>query len=485
MLMHVSSLPGDTGIGTLGASAYAFVDFLSRAGQRYWQVLPLGPTGFGDSPYQCFSTFAGNPYFIDLDALCADGYLAQEEYKNIDWGGDARVDYGLLYERRMRVFDAVLARFKPRPPEDFSDFCEENAAWLDDYALFAALKDAHGGAAFDVWDMALRRREPAALAAAARQYADGVLRHKMLQYFFFKQWRALKRYANDRGVRILGDLPIYVAGDSADVWSNPSLFRLDGELRPVEVAGCPPDAFSADGQLWGNPVYDWTAARETGYAWWIARLRSCLELFDAVRIDHFRGFDSYYCIPAGAASAREGVWREGPGYAFFEAVRAQLPDLPLVAEDLGSLTESVHALRKRTGFPGMRVLQFAFGGDDSAYLPHNHERNCVVYIGTHDNDTLAGWFQNARADERERARRYLGAENAQAGAAAMLRAAAESVADTAVFTMQDLLALRSEARMNTPATVGGNWCWRATREQLSPTLADRLRGFTELYGRRA
>ena len=485
LLMHLSSLPGNTGIGTMGRHAYAFVDFLKRTRQTYWQILPLGPTSYGDSPYQSFSTFAGNPYFIDLDILAEEGFLSAADYADIDWGQDpTRVDYGLLYEKRHQLFSILQQNFRRAIPGDFEDFCRDNAFWLDDYALFMAIKDVHGGAPFSEWEDDIRTRQPQALDRWRRDCEGRVQYHQMLQYFFFRQWNALKRYANDNGIRIIGDLPIYVSADSADVWAQPRQFSLNDDGLPMEVAGCPPDAFSADGQLWGNPVYDWAYMSETDYDWWLRRLRMSLRTCDVVRIDHFRGFASYYCIPYGAETAREGVWRKGPGMDLFRRVKQELGEVPIIAEDLGFLTEEVYELLEESGFPGMKVLQFAFGPwSESQYLPHRHVKNSVVYTGTHDNNTLGGWVNTCVAEEVEHAMRYLRANGRDAVTEQMMIAAFASVADTCILTMQDILRLGAEARMNTPSTVGNNWQWRAAEGMITPQQEEFLKYNTELYRR--
>ena len=485
VLMHISSLPGETGIGTLGDHAYAFVEYLKRAGQRYWQILPLGPTGFGDSPYQSASTFAGNPLLIDLPSLERDGFLQREEYALEHWGDDAaQVDFDRVTTGRSVVFERVFLRFRQAVPMEFEHFCQDNAFWLDDYALFMAIKDAHRGAPLWEWEEDIRTRQPQAMERWQQACADRVEYHRMLQYFFYKQWFALKRYANQNGVQIIGDLPIYVSADSADVWAQPKQFVLDGQLRPVEVAGCPPDAFSEDGQLWGNPIYDWEYHRRTKYAWWIRRLSMTLRIYDVVRIDHFRGFDSYYCIPGDADTARVGVWRKGPGMGLFQRVQLELGEAPIIAEDLGFLTDSVRELLKDSGFPGMKVLQFAFDpGGQSEYLPHRYPRNCVVYTGTHDNNTIRGWADTASPQEIAFAKQYLRVAEDGSLAEAMMVAAMASVADTCILTMQDLIGLDESGRMNVPSTVGDNWRWRATTEQIGDTSARFLWENTRLYGR--
>lgn len=487
ILMPVTALPSPWGVGTLGAAARAFVDFLADAGQSIWQLLPIGPTSYGDSPYQSFSSFAGNPYLIDLDDLRDEGLLEAHEYEGAAWGSDpARVDYGALYARRYPVLHHAVARLVATRPEDFAAFCDREQAWLDDYALFMAIKDAHGGAPLSAWEEPLRLREPAALEAARAELADEVQFWKGVQCLFFAQWERLHAYAALRGVELMGDLPIYVAEDSVDLWAHPEQFQLDEHLRPREVAGCPPDGFSDTGQLWGNPLFAWDRMAQDGYAWWIARISYQLDLYDILRIDHFRGFDSYYAIPAGSTTAAGGRWLPGPGRAFFDAVEAQLGPCPIVAEDLGFLTPSVHRLLADTGFPGMKVLQFAFDSRDgggSAYLPHNYTPHCVAYVGTHDNDTALGWLETADADDVALACEYLHPDAAEGEGWSMMRAIWGSVAECAIVTMQDVLGLGSGARINTPSTVGGNWCWRALPGSMTDELAARLHRYMELFGR--
>lgn len=483
--MHISSLPGPYGIGTMGDNAYRFVDFLQRAGQTWWQILPIGPTSYGDSPYQSFSSVAGNPYFIDLPQLERDGLLERNEYEALPWcESEISVDYGRMYQLRYEVLHHAYRRFVQDPPGDYEAFCRENEHWLPDYALFMALKDAHGGRPWNEWEQPLKTREPGAMASAREQYREQIGFQMMLQYLFTRQWRALKGYANERGIRIIGDIPIYVPRDSADVWSAPEQFLLDENYEPIEVAGCPPDGFSADGQLWGNPLYRWDAMKADGYRWWIDRFRASAALYDVIRIDHFRGFESYYAIPGGATTARDGVWRQGPGIELFHAVRAALGDLPIIAEDLGFLTEGVHRLREECGFPGMKVLQFAFDSrEDSDYLPHNYPRHCVVYTGTHDNDTIMGWLSTAAPQDVRFAWEYLRLNEAEGPNWGMMCGALQSPGDTVILTMQDLLGLGSEGRMNVPSTLGGNWKWRAAPDSITGELADRLRHVTGLYRR--
>lgn len=483
ILMPVFSLPSPYGIGTFGKDAYAFVDFLRQAGQQYWQILPLGSTNYGDSPYQSFSAFAGNPYFIDLEQLMAAGLLTREEADACDFGDDPqRVDYGKLYRNRLPLLRKAFARFVP--DGSFAAFCEQNAWWLEDYVLFMAVKAAVGEGSWADWDEALRLREPEALAPILANYGEELAFHRFVQYQFTVQWQALKRYANENGIRIVGDIPIYVAYDSADVWASPEQFLLDKRARPELVAGVPPDAFSEEGQLWGNPLYNWDFMKQDGYTWWKRRLAYALTLYDVVRIDHFRGFESFFAIPAGSGTAKDGEWLPGPGAALFEELKRSLgDDLPIIAEDLGLLTPAVYDLLAQTGFPGMRVLQFAFDGSDNAYLPHNHANNSVVYTGTHDNDTILGWTRTAAPEEAANARRYWHDEGHEGFNWTMMRGALMSVADTAILMMSDLIGLGSEARINTPSTLGGNWQWRIQPGCINDWLAGILREHTALYGR--
>lgn len=485
ILMHISSLPSPYGIGTFGKDAYQFVDFLTAAGQSYWQILPIGPTSYGDSPYQSFSTFAGNPYFIDLDLLCEQGLLKKEDYAGLDWGSDpARVDYGKLYENRFRVLHIAFENQDEAHRQKVADFSAQNASWLDDYALYMALKFHFDGKSWSVWEDDIRLRRQDAVKRYTDLLHDEIDFWRFVQYLFFDQWGKLKQYANDNGVSIIGDIPIYVAHDSADVWANPALFVLDEDLHPTVVAGCPPDAFSKTGQLWGNPIYRWDEMKKDNYAWWMQRLKAATTMYDVVRIDHFRGFDSYYAIPAGDTTAENGVWQQGPGFEFFQCLRKTLGKKNIIAEDLGFLTDSVRALQKKTGYPGMKVLQFAFDSrEQSDYLPHNYEKNCVVYTGTHDNDTVCGWFKTApRADVRF-CKRYLNIRRNDPRGMSMIRAAWASVGDTAIAPMQDFLELDSSARMNKPSTVGGNWQWRTLPNSLTSELAGEILSITKLYGR--
>lgn len=485
VLMHLSSLPSPYGIGTMGKQAKQFVDFLEKAGQTYWQMLPICPTSYGDSPYQSPSGFAGNPYFIDLDILCTKKLLKKSECRSYQWNEkDDTVDYALLYKNRYDLLRKAKVRFFDNVPQEYGQFCEKEADWLDDFALFMALKEAHNGAQWSEWERPLKFREAEAIAKAKDTYADEIDFWKMLQYLFFEQWCELKNYANERGIRIIGDVPIYVAGDSVDVWTNPSQFYLDENLEPIDVAGCPPDAFSADGQLWGNPLFRWDVMREDGYSWWTMRLRKMSTLYDVIRIDHFRGFDSYYAIPGKDTTARNGVWRNGPGMELFRAVEEKLGKLDIIVEDLGFLTPSVLQLVADSGYPGMKVVQFAFDSrDDSDYMPHNYDKHCVVYTGTHDNDTILGWMKQAPKNSVKKAKEYLRMTKEEGYNWGMMCGAWMSSANLAVVTMQDLIGLGSSARMNVPSTLGGNWTWRALPGQINAPLANKLHHKTELYGR--
>ena len=495
ILMPISSLPGPGGIGCFGKEAYAFVDFLAQAGQQIWQILPLSPTGFGDSPYQSCSAFAGNPYFIDLQTLLREGLLHYADLLELDWGDDPEtVDYGAVYNNRFPLLRKAYSAFNMQccgvhgfshyPPDDYYAFTLKNEAWLDDYALYMALKTAHNMQGWQQWPEPLKNRDPEALAAFRAENEYEIDFWKFLQYEFDCQWRALHDYAAEKGVKILGDMPIYAAPDSADAWAGGPLFERTADGRFARVAGCPPDYFSADGQLWGNPLYDWEYHKRTGYAWWVQRMRRMLELYDIVRIDHFRGFDTYWAIPADSETARTGKWEQGPGIGLFQALEAALGGkLPIVAEDLGELFPSVRQLLEATGFPGMKVLQFAFSGGEE-YLPYSYPKNCVVYPGTHDNTTAEDWWQNvASRKEKAFAARYLRVAPGQSGREAMLAAVLGSVADTAIIPMSDWLGMGAEGRLNTPGVLGGNWTWRAARGFDRPELADRIREECVTYGR--
>ncbi len=484
ILMPVSSLPSFYGIGSLGKEAYRFVDFLQKAGQHYWQILPIGPTGYGDSPYQSFSAFAANPYFIDLDALVGKGLLTHAEINAVDFGNNAScVPYETLFHHRFPLLEKAAARFETAD-DAFANFCASNADWLDDYALFMALKAENGMAAFTKWPAPLRLRVPEALGAARTRLASKIKFWKIVQFLFYEQWTLLKNYANAHNVAFIGDIPIYVSPDSSDLWANPSLFQVDADGQPVEVAGCPPDAFSADGQLWGNPLYAWDAHKATDYAWWCRRLKHAGSVYDVVRIDHFRGFESYYAIPATDETAAGGRWRKGPDMDFIEALHKKLPEVRIIAEDLGFLTPEVHDLLSASGFPGMKVLQFAFDSrEESDYLPHNYVRNSVVYTGTHDNTTTADWEFSAPAEDVAFAKKYLDFQNGENFTRKCIRAAFSSVADTAIIPLQDWLTLGKEARMNTPSTLGNNWQWRVDGALVTDALAAEIYQLTHLYGR--
>jgi 4-alpha-glucanotransferase len=486
ILLHPTSLPGPYGIGDLGEVAYRWVDGLVRAGQTWWQILPLGPTGYGDSPYQAFSAFAGNIYLLSPDVLAQEGLLRRSDLEGRQFPA-AHVDYGAVISFKLGLLARAWEQFRggsaPALRQPFEEFCKRESAWLEDFALFMALKAAHGGAGWQSWPRDLVMRRPEALERARRELDGPLGMHKFGQFLFFRQWSALKGYANSKGVRLIGDVPIFVSGDSADVWANPQLFLLDEQRRPRVVAGVPPDYFSATGQLWGNPLYDWEASRRDGYAWWLARLRATLRQVDLIRLDHFRGFEAHWEVPAGSPNAIHGRWVKGPGLDLFFAIRERLGGLPLIAEDLGLITPEVEALRDDLHLPGMRILQFAFGGaPEDRFLPHNYDRNSVVYTGTHDNDTTRGWYATISDGERHFLRRYLGRDGTDV-AWDLIRLAWSSVADWALAPLQDVLDLGSEGRMNFPGRPSGNWGWRYTRDQLTPAVLDRLEELTRLYGR--
>ena len=487
ILLPITSIPSKYGIGCFSKEAYEFVDFLASAGQKYWQVLPMGPTGYGDSPYQSFSTFAGNPYFVDIEEFIEKKWIRRKDCESKDWGDDPeKVDYEKVYRNRFKILKKAFLKSRISEDKDFLKFIKENKFWLDDYALFMALKENFNGKSFIYWPDEIRKHSRSAIKKYAEdpKYSDELMCYKFIQYFFYKQWFELKNYANEKGIKIIGDIPLYVAYDSADTWSNPELFQLDDNNDPTGVAGCPPDYFSATGQLWGNPLYDWAYHKKSGYKWWISRLRMCFSLYDVVRIDHFRGFESYYNIPYGDATAEFGHWEKGPGYDFFAAIKKELGKKEIIAEDLGYLTPAVFKLVDKTGFPGMKVLQFAFDcNEENNYLPHNYTKNCVVYTGTHDNDTSVGWYESAGAKDKKFARDYMGMKSAKNFNQALIRHALMSVADTAIIPMQDYLGLGSEARINTPSTLGGNWCWRMKPDAYTQNLAESIRKMTVLYGR--
>ena len=484
ILMHITSLPSPYGVGTMGKCAYEFVDFLKKAGQRYWQLLPLTPTGYGDSPYQSCSTFAGNHYLIDLDMLCEDGLLEKADYEHIDWISEPkRADFGKLYNNRLNVLRKAYARFAGG--EDFNTFCRENSSWLPDFALFMAIKDQQGGKAWYQWEDSLKRRDPDAIWALRQELKEQIRFYCFVQYLFERQWSSLRQYAHDNGIRIIGDVPIYVPYDSADVWSNPELFVLDENLDPVEVAGCPPDSFNEDGQLWGNPLYRWDLHKQDGYSWWIQRMAAAGTRYDVVRIDHFRGLESYWAVPYGDPTARGGKWIEGPGMDFVNALRKGLPHVEMIAEDLGFMTQEVKDLRDASGYPGMKVLQFAFDSrEPSDYLPHTYTANTVCYTGTHDNMTTRQWFDSLEPAAAEYAKEYMCLNEQEGIVWGVIRTAMASVSDWCVVPMQDLLNLDGAGRMNFPGTrTGDNWVWRAETGYITDELAEKYRKLTALYGR--
>jgi 4-alpha-glucanotransferase len=498
ILLHPTSLPGRFGVGDLGGEAYRFVDWLASAGQAYWQLMPLGPTGYGDSPYSSFSAFAGNTNLVSPELLVESGLLDASDIKEVPDLSHERVEYGKVIEYKRGLLEQAFQNFQAKLKEDeglrrdYGGFLGFADVWLDDWALFAALKDEYKGEPWNTWAEGLVRREPAAIEEARQSFAAQVELHKFAQYVFFQQWLKLKRYANERGVRVVGDMPIFVAHNSADVWSRPELFKLGEDGKPLVVAGVPPDAFSATGQLWGNPIYEWERMRSDGFGWWVARVRETLKIVDVVRLDHFRGFAAYWEVPAEHETAEHGRWVEAPGRVLFTALKTALGvELPIVAEDLGTITPDVHQLRDEFDFPGMRVLQFAFGGDPhDTHLPHEYTHNTVAYTGTHDNDTVVGWFrQRSRADapewerrERDLCLKYLGTDGAEIHWD-FIRAAQMSVAVLAIAQLQDVLGLDAEARMNTPASTVGNWHWRYADGALTHELAARLREMTVMYGR--
>ena len=495
VLLPVFSLPGNHGIGCFSVKAYEFVDTLRKAGQTYWQILPLGPTGYGDSPYQAFSSFAGNPYFIDLDDLAQEGMLDPEELKRIDWGSDLRyVDYGKIWENREKMLLKAYRAF-PGKLQEFSKekFLLERDALnpeTKEYCLYRAIKNAQGGKSWMEWDRELRLRDPEALDRFRREHEEEIAFQEWIQVVFEHQWKRLKDYANRHGIRLIGDMPIYVSPDSSDAWSHPELFQFDADARPVRVAGCPPDYFSPDGQLWGNPLYDWPEHKKTGYAWWKNRMAYTLELYDYVRIDHFRGFDEYYAIPADAKNAKDGRWEPGPGLGLFRELAAHFADrfetLPVIAEDLGLLTESVLKMVKDSGFPAMKVLEFAYDSDNkNLYLPHNYIRNCVAYTGTHDNEPLVSWLRSLNGETRLHMVRYQGSEHTPESDLYWdcIRTVLSSIADTVIIPMWDYLGAGPEARINVPSAAGGNWRWRMKPGEFNDSLVWHCGMLADMYAR--
>ena len=485
VLLPIFSLPAKYGIGCFSKEAYQFIDRLKAAGQSYWQILPLGPTGYGDSPYQSFSTFAGNPYFIDLETLTGEGLLTAQE---CEYGcariREDKIDYEKIYKIRFQILEKAFSRFGEN--DEYRAFVSENQFWLEDYSLYMAIKDRNGGVSWNEWEEPLKNKESQAIENAKAELSRQIAFYKFQQYEFDRQWKRLRSYANENGIEIIGDIPIYVAFDSADTWSAPEMFRFNDALEPIDVAGCPPDGFSQTGQLWGNPLYDWEYHKKTGYDWWIRRIEHCFRLYDVVRIDHFRGFDEYYAVPYGEKTAVHGKWMPGPGIELFRTLEEKIGRKRIIAEDLGFLTPSVIQLLKESGFPGMKVLQFAFDSrEDSNYLPHTYTRNCVVYTGTHDNDTTKGWYHTAAGSTRQFAKEYMYKprldEDTLAGD--FIAMAMGSAADLCIVPMQDYLGLGSDARINTPSTLGGNWEWRMKPGEPDEGTVREMERMTKIYGR--
>lgn len=485
VLLPIFSLPSKYGIGCFSKEAYQFIDRLKAAGQSYWQILPLGPTGYGDSPYQSFSTFAGNPYFIDLETLTGEGLLtAQECEYGCEGIWEDKIDYEKIYKTRFQILEKAFSRFGEN--DEYRAFVSENQFWLEDYSLYMAIKDRNGGVSWNEWEEPLKNKESQAIENAKAELSRQIAFYKFQQYEFDRQWKRLRSYANENGIEIIGDIPIYVAFDSADTWSAPEMFRFNDALEPIDVAGCPPDGFSQTGQLWGNPLYDWEYHKKTGYDWWIRRIEHCFRLYDVVRIDHFRGFDEYYAVPYGEKTAVHGKWMPGPGIELFRTLEEKIGRKRIIAEDLGFLTPSVIQLLKESGFPGMKVLQFAFDSrEDSNYLPHTYTRNCVVYTGTHDNDTTKGWYHTAAGSTRQFAKEYMYKprldEDTLAGD--FIAMAMGSAADLCIVPMQDYLGLGSDARINTPSTLGGNWEWRMKPGEPDEGTVREMERMTKIYGR--
>lgn len=482
ILLHISSLPGPHGIGTFGKEAYDFVDFLEKAKQKYWQILPLAPTSYGDSPYQTLSAFAGNPYFIDFETLKAEGLLEEGDLQGLPRRNTGKVDYGLQFRFRFGVLKKAYLRFREDGP--FRKFSETHSWWLDDYALFMALKAKHGHVSWEFWPDAYKFREQKAMGEFRKRAADEIGFWKFIQYKFFQQWEKLKKYANGKGIKIIGDIPIYVAYDSADVWCQPGYWQLDDALVPKAVAGVPPDAFTPDGQLWGNPLYDYGAMEKDGFSWWLKRIKFSFLLYDILRIDHFRGFESYYAVPYGEKTARNGTWVKGPGIKLFSKIKEKLGDLAIIAEDLGYLTPEVRSLLRESGFPGMKIFQFGFNPDyESEYAPHNYTKNSVVYPGTHDSSTLRGWVKSRTRREYRYYREYLGFKRKKDAVWSGIAECFKSVCDTCIIQMQDYLELDDSARFNIPSTLGGNWIWRVKSKQLTEKLAKKIARLVKIYYR--
>lgn len=487
ILLHPTSLPGKHGIGSFGKDAFRFIDFLAEAGQKLWQILPLGPTGYGDSPYQCFSSVAGNPLLINLDLLVEQGFLSKKDLKSNPNLLDSEVDYEFVIHYKFDKLKTAYANFQAsgnaEAKNDFASFCAANTHWLEDFALFMALKGEHNQVAWQEWDPAYVNRDPKALQEFSENHVDEIDFRRFIQWLFFRQWASVKEYANSKGIKIIGDIPIYISGDSVETWTQPQIFLFDENKNPVKVAGVPPDYFSKTGQLWGNPIYDWEYHKKTNFIWWKERIKANLELFDMVRIDHFRGFSEFWAVPFGEETAMNGEWLPCPGDELFTSLKDEFGELPIIAEDLGVITDDVVALREKFGFPGMKILQFAFDSDeDNDYLPHTYDKNFVVYTGTHDNDTATSWYKLASNENKTSVREYLG-HKPEKGAWDFIRLAHSSTANMSVIPLQDLLNLGNEARMNLPGTTQDNWKWRFKKGDLTKALAKRMRKLTKVYGR--
>ncbi|MFI3230238.1 MAG: 4-alpha-glucanotransferase [bacterium] len=489
ILMHISSLSGEHGIGTMGKEAYKFADFLNETGQKYWQILPIGHTTYGDSPYQAFSAFAGNPYFIDLKTLIEDGFLAESDLVGIDFGFDgSKIEYGKIFNEKYTILRLAFENAKSLLGDEIYvelDKFSEDSFWLEDYVLYMAIKEKMELAKWQDWDEDIKLRKKSAVSKYKKELKDNIDFWKFVQWQFYKQWTSLKSYVNSLGIEIIGDLPIYVSSDSSDAWANSKIFKLDENKNPITVAGCPPDYFSETGQFWGNPIYDWEYLDKKGYKWWISRIKENLKLYDVVRIDHFRGFEAFWEIPFGEETAVNGYWTKGPEMKLFNAIKKELGDIKIIAEDLGFLTQEVFEFRNNTGYPGMKILQFAFSPDGSSdYVPHKYDKNCIVYTGTHDNDTIRGWFENSGSQEEiEFCEKYLMLSEQEGYNWGFIRGAWSSPANIAITTMQDLLGLDSSTRMNEPSTFGSNWCWRMQKGSITQEVKDKLLGLTKTYGR--
>lgn len=486
VLLHITSLPNNIGIGTFGRSAYKFVDFLVESGQSYWQILPLTTTSYGDSPYQSFSAFAGNTHLIDFDLLVEDGFLTKDDYQDIEFGSNPlEVDYGTIYENRRPVLEKAVATFLKKRPANYKDFIQKNNFWLQPFAHYQSIKEFYNEKPLSKWPEPIRMQEDESLKHHLEQLTDIIEYHKVTQYFFFSQWKQLKSYANRNNILILGDLPIYVAEDSVEMWITPQYFKVDENNKPLTVSGTPPDYFSKEGQLWGNPIYDWEYLEKTDYTWWVTRIRESFKLYDIVRIDHFRGFESYWEVPADSETAKDGRWQKGPGIKLFNAVKKELGNLPIIAEDLGVQTQALDELMEQTGFPGMKILQFAFDGEkENTHLPHHYPPNSVAYVGTHDNETAMGWAKDFASQENlTLASKYSHQKEDESIAAALNRTLAASPSKTVIYQMQDLLELDNKARMNVPSTIGDNWKWRFKADALTTDLVEKLKDMTQTYFR--